>query len=277
MSDGFDFVRAAMAEVSYPRFFHTDSLSKEDHLRVKALRVLPESYRAFLAEFGSGRFFRELYRDSHLVLVWPPPNELMFVGTDYMMQVGTFDSNAAFFSWSEMQASKDPAVYEWTSGRGSLTKRANSFVEWLKGVWSSARERYGKRKWSTVMSGPPEFNASERAIVRTRAGFSWKQLAANNGKVCVEIDNKSDEGLQWYTIGVRSRRRNFVGAFYIDVSRVPAKSCCSVEVAMGGYSHLLSAEMAELFDKGQPLPESRDEYKELMGLLTSERGVSSES
>src|SRR5688572_30268510 len=84
----FKFIRDAMEEVKYPRFFHSESPSKEERKRIESLPNLPPSYVEFLNSFGRARFFRELYRDRHRLYIYPPSETLQWHRTDYMLEIG---------------------------------------------------------------------------------------------------------------------------------------------------------------------------------------------
>ena len=74
----FEFIKEAMEEVRYPRFFHCEPLTEEEHRILAALSGLPPSYIEFLETFGRAKFFGQLDRDRHRIRVYPPTDRLLF-------------------------------------------------------------------------------------------------------------------------------------------------------------------------------------------------------
>jgi hypothetical protein len=261
----FDFIHEAMKEVAYPRFFHTQPLTDFERKRLDALPQLPPSYVEFLNTFGRARFFRELDRDTHYLLVSPPPDKMHFYGDSYMMDVAATDSTRVLFKFSELACGAEPPLYDIALGiaPASPRRRADSFMGWLTRAWERGRRRYNRKAWASVIAGPMPFTPDENRIVAIRRAFSWRQLPAYNGMVSIEFTNSSDGRLSRYSIGVRDKYGlRMVGGFWVDVAHVAPGTTEVVHVPLGGYSHLLTAENSLLFDKGDPRPESRGDFWE---------------
>jgi hypothetical protein len=258
-----------MKEVAYPRFFHTQPLTDFERKRLDALPQLPPSYVEFLDTFGRARFFRELDRDTHHLFVFPPPDKMHFYGNSYMMDAAATDSTGVCFKFSELVRGAEPPLYDIVLGiaPASPRRRADSFMDWLTRAWERCRRRYTKKAWARVISGPEPFTSAEQRIVDIRRGFSWRQLPPHNGMVAIEFTNASDGHLTHYSIGVKDEYgMRMVGGFFVDVAHVAPGTTAVVHVPLGGYSHLLTAEISELFDKGEPKPESRGDFWEFRGL-----------
>ena len=136
-------------------------------------------------------------------------------------------------------------------------------MAWLTSAWERCRRRYTKKAWARVLAGPEPFTPEEQRIVEIRRDFSWRQLPPQNGMVSIEFTNASDGYLSRYSIGVKDKYGcRMVGGFFIDVSKVAPGTTAVVHHPMGGYSHLLTAESSVLFDKGEPNPESRGDFRE---------------
>src|SRR6185369_6689471 len=99
--------------------------------------------------------------------------------------------------------------------------------------------------------------------VQIRRGFSWRQLPPENGLITIEFTNASAGYLPRYSIGVKDKYlTRMVGGFFVNVAHVAPGTTAVVHVPLGGYSHLLTAESSVLFDKGDPKPESRGDFRE---------------
>jgi hypothetical protein len=258
----FDFIRQAIEEVHYPRFFHCEPLTKWEQKRLDSIADLPPSYVEFLETFGRAKFFRQLDREVHDLTVLPPPEEMHFFGDSYMFDVGARAYSAPVsFKFSEFGPGAEPPIYDIASG--SPRRRAESFTGWLTKTWASCRRRYSKKAWARVLSGPVPFTSEELRICQIRKGFSWRQLPARDGKVVVEVTNGSTGFLRHYSIGVRDRYQRMTGGFRVEVSHIAPGNTAVVELPMGGYEHLLTAEISVLFDEGDPKPESRGDFWEL--------------
>jgi hypothetical protein len=268
----FDFIHRAISEVHYPRFFHCEPLTKSERKRLDALPALPPSYVEFLNTFGRARFFREPDRDSHHLFVFPPPERLRFHGDSYMLDAAATDSAVVSFKLSELFPGAEPPLYGLALGvsPASPRRQADSFADWLTRAWERCRRRYTKKAWARVLMGPEPFTPEEQRIVATRRGFSWRQLPPQHGMVCIEFTNASDGNLSRYSIGVRDKSGSrMVGRFFIDVSHIAPGTTAVVQVPMGGYAHLLTAQSAVLFDAGEPKPESRSDFREFAVLSPS--------
>lgn len=261
----FDFIHQAMKEVTYPRFFHCEPLTEFERKRLDALPQLPPSYLEFLNTFGRAKFFREIDRDTHHLSVFPPPDKMHFYGDSYMMDAGATDSTRVSFKFSELLPDAEPPLYDIALGiaPASPRRRADSFMDWLTRAWERSRRRYTKKAWARVIAGPEPFSAEEQRIVEVRRGFSWRQLPPQNGMVSIEFTNASNGYLSRYSIGVKDKcGTRMIGGFFVDVSQIGPGTTTVVHVPMGGYAHLLTAESSVLFDKGEPKPESRGDFRE---------------
>jgi hypothetical protein len=262
----FDFIRQAMDEVHYPRFFHCEPLTKWERKRLDTIADLPPSYVEFLEAFGRAKFFRQLDRDVHDLEVFPPPEEMHFYGDSYMFDIGARAYSAPVsFKFSEFAPGAEPPIYDIALGIAPAAprRRAESFTDWLTKSWVSCRRKYSRKAWATVLSGPVPFTSEELRICEIRNGFSWRQLPPHDGKVVVEFKNGSTGYLHYYSIGVRDRDGiRMTGGFRVDVSHIAPGTTAVLELPMGGYEHLLTAEISVLFDKGDPRPESRNDFWE---------------
>lgn len=262
----FDFITDAMNEVRFPRFFNCQPLTKMERRRLDGLPTLPPSYREFIDTFGRASFFRELDRDMYHLSVVPPSDNLPFCGDSYMLKVAaTTSSMPVAFKLSEFANGGEPPIYEislGTAGAGAR-RRADSFTEWLTKTWERSRRRYTKKAWARVLAGPEPFTEEEQRIVATRRGFTWRQLASEGGQIVVEFTNRSDRLLARYTIGVKDKYgQRMIGALYVDVAHIKPGTTSVVRVPLHGYKDLLTPEISVLFDKGDPMPETRGEYCE---------------
>lgn len=265
----FELIGEAIDEVRYPEFFRCEPLTAEERKRVEAIPNLPQSYLKFLETFGRARFFRELYRDRHKLFVYPPPPKLPFYKDSYMVGFGAVAfSMPLMFKWSELESGVEPPVYDLSCG--SPRRRADSFTEWLTKVWERTRKAYTKKDWARVQAGPEPFTESEHRIVQIRRGFSWRQLEPRNGNIAVEITNGSDGKLPFYSIGVKGKYADFRGGFHLKVSTIEPGAKEVVEISLsGGYDQSLTAETAVLCDKGEPVPERREDFWEFRGATGS--------
>lgn len=262
----FEFIHRAIEEVAYPGFFHRQALTDFERKRLDALPQLPLSYVEFLNTFGRAKFFRELDRDTHHLFIHPPPEEIHFAGDSYMMAAGGLDSTGVFFKFSELTQGAEPPLYDIALGiaPASPRRRADSFTDWLIRAWERCRRRYTKKAWSRVIAGPEPFTPDERRIVDIRRGFSWRQLPPHHGMIAIEFTNASDGYLPRYSIGVKDKYGSrMVGGLFVDVAHIEPGMTAVVHVPLGGYSHLLTAEISVLFEKGEPKPESRGDFWEL--------------
>lgn len=263
----FDFINQAMKEVRYPHFFHCEPLTDSERRRVDALPNLPPSYVEFLETFGRARFFRELDQDKHRLFVFPPPEKLRFYGDSYMLDVAaTTYSMPVALKLSELAHGAESPIYEIALGIApdSPHRSADSFAQWLTNAWERSRRQYTQREWSRVLAGPVPFTEEEQKIVARRRGFSWRQLSPESGHIVIEFTNRSDGQLSRYTIGVKDTYgTRMTGALFVDVSRIAPGTTSVVRVPLGGYSQLLTPEISVLFDKGEPMPESRGDFCEL--------------
>jgi hypothetical protein len=265
----FEFIHEAIKEIAYPRFFHMQPLTDFERKRLAALTQLPPSYVEFLNTFGRARFFRELDRDRHHLFVFPPPDKMHFHGDSYMMEAAATDSTGLSFKYSELARGAESPLYDIALGiaPGSPRRRADSFMHWLTRAWERCRRRYTKKEWARVIAGPEPFTPGEQRIVEIRRGFFWRQHPPHNGMVSIEFTNASDGRLSFYSIGVKDNYElRMVGGFYVDVAHIAPQTTEIVHVPLGGYSHLLTAEISVLFDKGEPKPESRGDFWEFRAL-----------
>jgi hypothetical protein len=265
----FDFIHQAIQEVAYPHFFHTEPLTDFERKRLDALPQLPPSYVEFLNTFGRAKFFRELERNEHHLFVSPPPGSMHFYGDTYMMDVARTDSTEVSFKFCELALGAEPPLYDIALGiaPASPRRRADSFMDWLTRAWERCRRRYTKKAWAKVLSGPTPFTQEEQRIVEIRSGFSWRQLAPQNGMVAIEFTNASDGELPYYCIGVKQKYgSSMVGGFRLDVAHIKPGTKDVVYMPMGGYSHLITAENSVLFDKGEPKPETRGDFWEFRAI-----------
>lgn len=259
----FEIIHQARKEVAYPRFFHCQPLTDFERKRLAALPQLPPSYVEFLNTFGRARFFRELESDVHHLFIFPPPETMDFYGDSYMMEVAATDSTGVSFKFSELAYGAEPPLYDIALGiaPASPRRRADSFLDWLTRAWERCRRRYTKKAWARVMAGPEPFTPEEQRIVDIRRGFSWRQLPPQNGSIAIEFTNASGGYLPRYSIGIKDKDRfGMVGGFAPEVAHIGPGMTAVVHVPLGGYSHLLTAENAVLFDKGEPKPESRGDF-----------------
>src|SRR5262249_35787830 len=101
----FQWIREAMAGICYPRFFHCEPLTAAQQEDVRAVPDLPPSYLEFLAVFGRARFFRELDRDSHEILVLPPLDHGEWV------QVATCDPTMVLLHRGDLAAGAEAPLF----------------------------------------------------------------------------------------------------------------------------------------------------------------------
>jgi hypothetical protein len=265
----FDFIHEAIKEVTYPRFFHLQPLTDFERKQLDSLPQLPPSYVEFLNTFGRAKFFRELDQDTHHLFVFPPADQMHFYGDSYMMKAAATDWTGVSFKFSELAIGAEPPLYDIATGiaPASPRRRADSFMDWLTRAWERCRRRYTKKAWARVMAGPEPFTPEEQRILQIRRGFSWRQLPAYNGMVAIEFTNASDGHLTRYSIGVKDKYGlRMVGGFFVDVAHVAPGMTAIVHVPLGGYSHMLAAEISVLFDKGEPKPESRGDFWEFRAI-----------
>lgn len=261
----FEFIHQAMQEVNFPYFFYCQPLSESEQERLDAMPQLPPSYVEFLNTFGRVKFFRDLDRDRHHLFVCPPPQEIQFYGGSYMMDVGATDGTTVFFKYSELTVGRESFLYD--IALGNPRKNADSFMEWLTMAWWRTRKSYTKKRWDRVLAGPVPFTPEEKRIVEIRRNFAWRQRRPINGMVSVEFSNNSDGWLSHYSIGVKDEHGiRMVGGFWIDVSKVAPGTTEVINVPLRGYWHLITPEIAVLFDKGDPSPESRGDFWEFRKL-----------
>jgi hypothetical protein len=132
----FDFIKQAMEEVHYPRFFHFEPLTKLERRRLDAQPTLPPSYVEFLNTFGRAKLFRKLDSETHHLFVFPPSEKLHFYGDSYMLDVAAMAfSMPVALKFSELAVLTEPPIYDIALGvaPASPRKRAESFqrIRWL--------------------------------------------------------------------------------------------------------------------------------------------------
>jgi hypothetical protein len=260
----FDFIHEEMKKVAFPQFFHLEPLTKFERKRLDSLPQLPPSYVDFLTTFGKARFFRELDRDRHHLMIFPPPEKMNFYGDSYMMDVAHAGNTTVSFKFSELESGKEPPLYDIALGiaPASPRRRAESFMEWLVEAWDRRRRGYTKKAWATVVAGPTPFSAAEQRIVDIRRGFKWRQLPPKDGMVTIEFTNASDGRLSCYSIGVKRKHGGVFGGFRVKTDHIESGSTVIVYRPMGGYADQLTAESCVLFDQGEPKPETRSDFWE---------------
>ncbi len=260
----FDFIHEEMKRVAFPQFFHTEPLTRFERKRLESLPQLPSSYVDFLNTFGRARFFRELDRDKHYMMISPPPEKMSFRGDSYMMDAAYAGNTTVSFKFSELAPGKEPPLYDIALGiaPASPRRRADSFMDWLTKAWDRSRRGYTKKAWATAITGPTPFSAAEQRIVDIRRGFKWRQLPPKDGMAAIEFTNASDGRLSYYSIGVKRKHGGVFGGFWVKADHIAPGATIIVHVPMGGYANQLTAESCVLFDKGEPKPETRSDFWE---------------
>lgn len=259
----FEWLLSELESVKTLEFFVVDGPA-DDRLRGAIERsplALPDSYKAFVLEFGNVKLYRRPASSAYWVGVLAGPTEATLPSGHVDYLIGHFDDARAYV---------DPPKGEWNGGElpilewhgGHRQKIADSFEEWLRMRCARARKSHGKREWEKIVRGPDPFSAEELAVVDARRSFRWRVVGTTaDGKNVFEVTNGSDRVLPSLSLGVRSKDGRLQGGVYLRVGDVlPGQT---VRIEAGCYSELRRPSEIEVFDLPDPKPWNKDEYAEL--------------
>jgi len=261
----FEWLDDEIKRIKTQRFHRVDGPSSSE-LRVAVESCnfpLPPSYREFVLRFGNAELYR---RGSYwLVQVYAGPREAENDQSESLILFGRSETSLAFFKESTLTKGKESPVFEWRHKQG-IRKTADSFEKWLTTKCNSARKRFKKKEWETIVKGPPPFTEQEQAIVEARKRFRWRVVGvAPNEDLCFEIHNGSAMTLPYLSVGVRGKMRPPTtsslngGAFLPVASILPGETKV---VEFDCYKELFAPEDTEVFALPDPEPEDRDRYWE---------------
>lgn len=218
---------------------------------------MPQSYKAFISRFGNANLYRK--GSIYLVRIFAAPRCEMCKKEEFW-QFGQTDFALAYFKESSLITGHESSVFEWRHSQG-MRKAAGGFEEWLIKKCMAAKKRFNKKDWEAIKSGPPAFNALEKAIIEARKAFKWRVAGmADDGDILFEVYNGSRIILPYLSIGVRKVSGEQIGGIWIPISSVLPGQTITIRKAC--YKDRFSPEEIEIFDLPDPSPEERDLYWE---------------
>ncbi|HJV53014.1 MAG TPA: hypothetical protein VJ652_16215 [Noviherbaspirillum sp.] len=110
------------------------------------------------------------------------------------------------------------------------------------------------------------FSKRDQRIVDARRKFKWRHVGfAENGDAIFEVANQSDMRLRYLSIGIQGRGESkLIGGVWLDVSDIAPGSTGFVQ--RDCYKDKLLPEELEVFEKDDPVPETKDRYWEFKRL-----------
>lgn len=238
--------------------FHLVDGPAPDELRraIQASAVpFPPSYCDFVFLFGNAKLYRQ--RAGYAIGVLAAPRETLLSGNEVLYEFGHFDEWPAYFKLSLLSPGTESPVFEGPN----LTRAAAGFLAWIETRSTQVRRRYGGRRWSQIVKGPPPFDSRELGIIQARRLIEWRVAGFDlSGVVRFEILNRSQMTLPYLTVGVRHRQGLFEGAVWLPISDVPQGQWTLVQKEC--YRSLASPADLEFFPMPDPNPEDREAYWE---------------
>ena len=219
---------------------------------------VPWRYKEFAIQFGAAKLYCS--RQQYLVEVFQAPHELKTSDGDDFLQFGKTDESPAYFKVAELREDgAEIPVYEWNSEDG-IHKAYSGFESWLVESCRLARRQFKKKRWEEVINGPPPFTEDEMKIIKARRLFKWRVVGiAEDGDLLLDISNESNMSLPYLSVGVSGKKIGRGGVF-IPISHIQPGEHKVVKVDC--YKEADPPNKVELFQKPDPLPETRDSYWE---------------
>ncbi len=250
-----------MADVTWKKFFTFQKDLDPEALAAqqKQFGALPRDYCEFVMQFRESRLFRRLAEGSYNMGVFSHPRIIKGLKGESLLEIGFFiNGGGVYFRKQKGSPRLGPGVFE---GAGlQLRKSADSFEEWLKKRYASARKLYKKSDWRRILEGAVPFTEDELRIVEAIDKFAFEKAGiASNGNVLIKVHNDSKMRFDYLTIGVRAKGR-IEGGGHVNVSRIGPGETKVVEHDC--YKQLVPAERIELFRKPLPEPEEREMFYE---------------
>ena len=229
---------------------------------------LPADYREFVQEFGQARLFRHQSNPWHCMLVLAPPSAqpLEAVGGGkgarpaMRIEVGhQVNSGDAWFQWCDGVFAKGGAIFSGLSWQGPRV--IPSFEDWLKKSFLSSKKLYSKTEWQAALNPARPFSDSEKQIVEAIPNFEFEKVGVSaSNHVLVRVENKSQIGLPYLSVGVRNKDGSEGGVALQTNGILPGESRI-LEADI--YRSSMNPCDIELFRKPIPEPEDRAYYLEL--------------
>jgi hypothetical protein len=122
-------------------------------------------------------------------------------------------------------------------------------------------EGYDRGEEPQIVHDPNPFTPAEREIVEARRAYSWRWLGTDDdGNYLFEVHNGSRMTLPFYSVGIRDKKEDFIGAVWLPVSDVKPGSTAVIKHE--GYKEYIERENIEAFALPDPEPDDRDSYWE---------------
>lgn len=257
MTERYSWLREEISRVKTRRFFVVDGPATDELRTAVAGRALaiPESYCEFVLSFGNARLFRR--HDSYLIGVLAAPRS----GDKEKgrLVVGHYLAAEVFFRPDLLLSGKESPVFE--EMKDGSRKAADSFDEWLRNRFQSARRSFAAREWRAIEKGPSPFSAEELELVQERRRFDWEVLGVTErGALRFQIRNGSARRLPFLSVGIRTRDGRLEGRAWLDVSNIgPGESAIVEKVC---YPGIAEPHEIQAFHLPNPEPEDRSTYWE---------------
>lgn len=256
----FDWLADEIGSVNTRKFYLVDGPAPAS--RRKQDRLLPPSFRKFIARFGNARLYRE---GSHYrVGVLAAPETVISGAGETLISFGFNGSNSACFKADLLIPGKESPVFE-RGRQGRAWKTADSFEAWIRRKCATARRTYGKKAWRAIEAGPPPFSEKEQLIVDARRRFRWRVIGTSeSGNIRFEVQNASEMEIPFLSIGIRGKRRDsngeLHGGIWLPVQGVLPGQTAVVEFDC--YNEWVDPVDVKAFKLPSPGPEDRDRYWE---------------
>jgi hypothetical protein len=257
----FEWLEAEILKIRTPGFHQVDGPVADPALRDLIDRsgdFVPASYKEFILKFGTARLYRSPRSGSYAVTVYRSPVEMQPDGETSRICLGNHDGATVFVESSGRAG--DQAVHE---AEGDIVDEvADTFEQWLRDACALAKSCYTEAEWAGILAGPRPFDDRETAVIEARRRILWTPAGLDGeGNHLIAITNNSNLTLPVYTLGVRTRDRRLNGAVFLKIGHIgPGESG---QVTAGCYKEFITAEETVIFDLPEPLPETREQYREL--------------
>jgi hypothetical protein len=221
--------------------------------------TLPEDYTQFLSDFGESRLFRKLQARYYYMAVFSNPQIRRGKNDELLLEIGFYmNGGYAYLKKSDDKAGVDHGVFECVGMQ--LRKVSDSFAEWLKKRFVSAKKLYKKSEWKRISEGAAPFSDEERRLVSAIELFSFERVGiANNGDMQIRVSNASKLRLPYLTVGAKTLGQ-LEGAVFLDVSGIgPGETKVLTHDC---YKSSVAADKIELYSLPLPEPEDREAYRE---------------
>lgn len=256
----FEWLVEEIEEVKTQKYFVVDGPASDELKRAieNEQYGLPQSYKAFVLRFGKVKLHRYRFGYQLGVLAAPIPAEAKSDG-EALLCVGNYQDRRAYFKVSQLDDGKESPIFE--SGPGGIVKAASGFEAWLQQHDAAIRKKLGKRQWAAIVKGPPPFSPEEQAILDARRGHQWRWVETTaTGNVVLELTNGSERALPFYSVGVRSMKRDVNGTLRVPTQDLAPGQTRRYEREC--YNQLIPRDQLELFTLPDPGPEDRESYWE---------------